>query len=140
EWLAGAIDWLDTQLGAAGRRRTGAVTQPHLRPWATALRAETDQGAVWLKAASSGTAFEIQLYPLLQRAVPRWVLEPIAIDLARNWIVLPDGGTTLGDRVTGAELVPSLAEILPQYAALQRELMPHAGALLALGLSDMRAA
>lgn len=140
EWREGAIAWLDEQLRAAGRRRTGPVEQPHLRPWATALRAETDGGVVWLKAASAGTAFEIQLYPLLQRAVPRWVLPPLAIDLERSWIVLPDGGPSLGDSVPADAVVPALREVLPQYAALQRELTPHADEMLALGLSDMRAA
>ena len=138
-WREEAIAWLDAQLRAAGRRRTGPVEQPHLRPWATALRAQTDGGVVWLKAASAGTAFEIQLYPLLQRSVPRWVLPPLAIDLERSWVVLPDGGKSLGDSVPEDAIVPALREILPQYAALQRELTPHADEMLALGLGDMRA-
>jgi len=140
EWQEGAVAWLDAQLGAAGRRRTGPVEQPHLRPWATALRAQTDGGVVWLEAASAGTAFEIQLYPLLQRTVPRWVLPPLAIDLERRWIVLPDGGECLGNSVPPDAIAPALREVLPQYAALQRELMPHTDEMLALGVSDMRAA
>jgi hypothetical protein len=140
EWREVAIAWLDAELQAVGRERTGPVEQPHLRPWATALRAPTTQGKVWLKAASRGTAFEIQLYPLLQRVVPHWVLAPIAVDLERNWILLPDGGEALGQSIPEADLVPALALVLPQYAHLQRELTPHAEEMLALGLSDMRAA
>ena len=53
--------WLDERLAASGIRRTGEVEQPHLRPWATALRAPTDRGPVWRKAAGPETAFEVAL-------------------------------------------------------------------------------
>jgi hypothetical protein len=139
EWLATALAWLDEQLHAAGIQRTGSAEQPHLRPWATALRVPTTRGVFWLKAASAGTAFEIRLYPLLRRAAPGWVLEPLAIDLERSWIVLPDGGATLRASVPPARLVPALLQVLPQYAELQRQLSPHAGEMLELGLADMRA-
>jgi hypothetical protein len=139
EWREGAVAWLDAQLRAAGQPRTGPVEQPHLRPWATALRAPTAQGAVWLKAASPGTSFEIRLYPLLQRSAPEWVLPVLAVDLERSWIVLPDGGATLGQSAPAAQLISGWLQVLPQYAELQRKLAPHAGEMLALGLADMRA-
>jgi hypothetical protein len=50
------VTWLDERLAASGIRRTGEVSQPHLRPWATALRAPTDRGPVWLKASGPETA------------------------------------------------------------------------------------
>lgn len=140
EWRATALQWLDRQLGAAGIERTGPPEQPHLRPWATALCVPTTHGSYWLKAAAAGTAFEIRLYPLLQRAVPRWVLEPLAVDLERSWVLLPDGGTLLGNRVPEAELEQAWLQVLPRYAELQLELAPHAAEMLALGLADMRAA
>ncbi|MGH9035273.1 MAG: aminoglycoside phosphotransferase family protein [Acidimicrobiia bacterium] len=67
EWRDGAVAWLDEQLRAAGIERTGDVEQPHLRPWATALRAPTTAGPVWLKAPGPGTVFEVGLYGLLTR-------------------------------------------------------------------------
>ena len=139
EWRERAVAWLDAQLANAGVHRVGDVEQPHLRPWATALSAQTNRGKVWLKAACAGTRFEVGLYELLQRAAPRWVLAPIAVDTARGWIVLPDGGPSLGEAVGGAEVASALARILPQYGELQRTLAPHAAALLALGVADMRA-
>ncbi|HEY6707110.1 MAG TPA: hypothetical protein VJB61_05890 [Actinomycetota bacterium] len=44
DWRREAEAWQDGQLAARGIRRTGEVTQPHLRPWATVLRAPTTQG------------------------------------------------------------------------------------------------
>jgi hypothetical protein len=139
-WRALAVSWLDEQLAAAGIRRTGQVDQPHLRPWATALTAPTSHGRVWLKATGPATAFEVGLYQLLERVAPDHVLTPIAADTTRGWILLPDGGPPLGDRLTGGDLVDAMVAALLQYGQLQRDLAPHADALLALGVTDMRAA
>lgn len=138
-WRASAVSWLDDRLSVAGVERVGDVEQPHLRPWATALKAPTTRGWVWLKAAGPSTAFEAGLYEMLEQEVPDRVLTPIAIDVGRGWIVLPDGGPTLGDQLDGDELVTALATVLPQYAQLQRELAPRVEDLIALGIADMRA-
>lgn len=84
-WRELAVSWLDEQLAAAGIDRTGAIEQPHLRPWATALTAPTTHGPGWLKAAGPGTAFEVGLYELLHRVVPEHVLTPLATILPRSW-------------------------------------------------------
>ena len=139
-WRDGAVAWLDLVLAGVGWERTGDVTQPHLRPWATALRAPTSGGVVWLKAAGPGTAFEVGLYGVLARVVPDRVLVPIAADPDRGWIVLPDGGPTLRDRRAGAADVDGLAAALADYGRLQRDLAPHVDALLAAGVADMRPA
>ena len=137
-WLEEATDWIDEQLAVAGTRRTGPVAQPHLRPWATVLRVPTSDGRVWLKAAAPRTSHEIALYELLAREVPEHVLVPLAVDVARGWVLLPDGGTRLGDRVGSDGLVAALCAVLPQYAELQRALAPGADEMLALGAPDMR--
>jgi hypothetical protein len=139
-WRAQAVAWLDERLAAAGMKRTGDVEQPHLRPWSTVLRAPTSAGPVWLKAAGPGARFEAGLAELLARTVPDHVLAPIGVDAGRGWIVLPDGGRSLGERTEGAELVEGLVAALVQYARLQRELAPRVDELLALGVADMRPA
>jgi hypothetical protein len=101
-----------------------------VRPWATILRATTAAGTVWMKAAAPATAFEAGLYELLARVVPEHVLVPIAVDADRGWMLLPDGGPTVG--------LEALPKALAAYAHLQHELMPHAGELLAAGVTDMR--
>jgi Phosphotransferase enzyme family len=138
-WLKTATSWLDEQLAGAGIRRTGAVEQPHLRPWATVLKAPTTAGTVWLKANGPGTAFEAGLYELLARVAPARVLVPIAVDVTRGWVAMPDGGPPLADRVAGADLACALAAILPRYGELQRDFAPEAERALALGVADMRA-
>jgi hypothetical protein len=137
-WLEEATDWIDERLAVAGTRRTGPVEQPHLRPWATVLSAPTSRGTVWLKAAAPRTSHEIALYELLAREVPEHVIVPLAVDVARGWVLLPDGGTRLGDRVGSDDLVAALCAVLPQYAELQRALAPGAEEILALGAPDMR--
>jgi hypothetical protein len=139
-WRAGAGAWLDERLGEVGWARTGPVEQPHVRPWATALRAPTTGGDVWLKAAGPGTAFEIGLYGVLSRVAPDRVLAPVAADVERGWIVLPDGGPPLRERLEGQPLVDALAAALADYGRLQRDLVPHVDELLAAGVTDMRPA
>ncbi|MCW2881794.1 MAG: hypothetical protein JWQ95_5894 [Sphaerisporangium sp.] len=139
-WRQTVVSWLDEQLAAAGLERTGEVTQPHLRPWGTVLTAPTTRGPVWLKAPGPDTAFEVGLYRLLLRVAPDRILPPIAVDVERGWVALPDGGTPLGERVDGAALAQALVTILPEYGRLQRDLMPHVDDLPPLGVADMRAA
>jgi hypothetical protein len=93
-----------------------------------------------MKAPAAGTAFEIGLYQVLARLVPERVLVPIAVDPERAWIVLPDGGTSLGERLDGPELADALAEALGHYAELQRTLGDSVEELRGVGVSDMRPA
>ena len=139
-WRALAVEWIDERLAAAGRRRTGPVEQPHLRPWATVLRVPADGGTVWMKAAGPGTAFEVGLLDLLARQVPDRVLVPLATDPGRGWMLLPDGGPSLGERLDGEALADELVDALVAYGRLQRDLAPHADEMLALGVADMRPA
>jgi hypothetical protein len=136
--MSDRTEWLDQRLAAAGLRRTGEITCPHDRPWGTVHTAPTTGGPVWLKAPGAGTVFEVALYELLGEVAPDHALRPIAVDPDRGWILLPDGGTTLGD--AGTDLVDGLVTVLPQYAALQRDLAGHTGALLSCGVADMRPA
>jgi hypothetical protein len=141
-WRQEAVAWLDERLAADGTRRVGEVTQPHLRPWATMLRAPTTRGVVWLKAAGPETAFEVEQYGLLERVAPERILVPIARDAGPRggWMVLPDGGVPLGERLDEVDLVEAMVEVLPRYGELQRDLGPHTDELLRLGIADMRAA
>ena len=137
-WRAQAEGWIDRRLAEAGLERTGVVEQPRVRPWATVLRAPTTSGVVWMKAAGPATAFEAGLYALLAREAPGEVLAPLALDAPRGWMLLPDGGLSLGERLDGAEQAGAMTAALAQYGRLQRALAPHAAALPALGVPDMR--
>jgi hypothetical protein len=139
-WLTAATEWIDSQLAAVGWARTGPVEPAHVRPWAAVLGVPTSGGAVWMKAAGPGTAFEVPLYGLLASAAPEHVLTPLAADPARAWLLLPDGGPTLGARPEGVDRGSALVEALVQYGRLQRTLAAHVDEMLALGVADMRPA
>jgi len=108
-----------------------------VRPWSALLEATTTSGRVWLKASSIHTAFEVGLYAQLHTLSPERVLEPLGLDTDRGWIVLPDGGTLLGNACPGDDLPGALERVVPLYAELQLGLMPHARALVSLGVTDM---
>jgi hypothetical protein len=136
-WLAEATVWLDESLAAQGIRRLGDLELARVRPWATVLRADTTAGVTWFKACGPGTAFEVPLYELAHRHVPAFVLEPVAIDIERSWMVLPDGGPILADDLDPDLVMRRLLDVLPRYAELQQGLAPHVDELLAIGLTDM---
>ena len=136
-WREQVVAWMDRRLEEAGLRREGEPEQVRVRPWATVLRAPASGGTVWLKAAAPGTAFEAGLYETLHRLAPDRILEPIALDAARGWMLLPDAGEPLGALRDDLRV---LEEVLPVYARFQRDLAPHAGELVALGVTDMRPA
>lgn len=136
-WLEAATGFMDEALRHHGRERTGPVTRSRVRPWSALLEAPSTSGRVWLKAGSESTAFEAALYAHLHAVLPGRVLEPLGLDAERGWIVLPDGGTLLGHACPGDTLPSALEHVVPLYAELQLGLMPHAQALVSLGVSDM---
>jgi Phosphotransferase enzyme family len=137
-WIAGATAWVDERLAEAGLARTGEMEQRSLRPWASVLRVPSSAGPIWLKATGPQARFEVRLYRLLQDVAPERVLTPLASSVERGWVLLPDGGPSLGDRLEGRALVDALGEALPAYGRLQRDLAPRTHELLELGVSDMR--
>jgi hypothetical protein len=138
--LTEALSWLDPHLAAAGIACTAEPARARVRPWSTVIEVPTDRGPVWIKAGAPGMDFEAALYALLVRVVPGHVLAPIAIDPIRRRVALPDGGPALRDRLDGAELAAALAAPLAAYGDLQLALAPHVGAMLQLGVPDMRPA
>lgn len=137
-WLAHATAWIDERLAEAGLHRTGDVEQRSLRPWAAVWRVPSSGGPAWLKATGPQASFEVGLYELLHSVAPERVLAPLAVSRRRSWVLLPDGGESLGERLEAPALVGALADALPAYARLQLDLAPHATELLELGVSDMR--
>jgi hypothetical protein len=133
-------EWVDDRLAEAGLRRTGELTCVHDRPWATVYTAPTTGGPVWLKAPGPGVRFEVALYELLAKVAPDRIPRPIALDLDRCLLLLPDGGATLGAQLGELDLTDALVTVLPQYGQLQRDLVPCTDSLLSFGVTDMRPA
>ena len=60
-WRVEADSWAEARLEELGLERTGAIEQPHVRPWSTVLRIPTDAGDVWFKANMPGLEHEARL-------------------------------------------------------------------------------
>jgi hypothetical protein len=133
-----ATAWVDQRLAAAGLARIGEIETLRERPWGTVMSAESSAGPVWFKAPGPAVAFEVPLYRLLVESAPGMVLEPIASDEERGWLLLPDGGESLGEMLEGDALVDALELALPRYAELQLAIAPRVDELIGLGIADMR--
>ncbi len=139
-FLGDATAWIDEALGGCGSERTGPAELTRVRHWGAIVRAPSIGGTVWLKAPADATLFELGIYDVLSAAAPERILEPLAIDHERGWVLLPDGGEPVGERLSGEERVEAMVAAMPRYAELQIALIPHADELVSRGVSDMRAA
>jgi hypothetical protein len=129
-WRDEVLAWVT---GVTGLHPTGEPTQRH-RAWSTVLRVPTAEGPVWLKEPCAGMAHEVGLHALLARLAPEAVATPLAVDVTRSRLLLPDTGPSVRD--TGADPSDALTEALPRYAHLQRAVAGHVDAMAALGVPD----
>jgi Phosphotransferase enzyme family len=118
----------------------GEIEQVHVRPWSTVLRVPTSAGDVWFKAALPGLDHDAAVTAVLARLRPDVVLVPIALDLDRGWMILPDGGERLREVLARERNPDRWLEIMPLYAELQIAAAPHVDELIACELPDYRLA
>jgi hypothetical protein len=100
----------------------------------------TSDGVVWFKAALAGAAHDVAVTVTLARIRPDLVLEPLAVDQQRLWMLLPDGGERLRELFERAHHPRPWDEVLPAYAELQLAATPEADTLVAAGVPDLRLA
>jgi len=133
-WRAEVDAWVTDRTTELGLRRTVDGEQ-RAYPWSTVVRIGTDTGPVWFKANGLGMHHEARLYEVLRRRCAGHVLDPLALDVDRGWLLLPDGGRTLRE-VEGASTDLALWErMLVEYAQLQRSLEPCVRELLDAGVT-----
>ena len=131
--------WAGEWLSARGLRVREAVPVRAM-PWASVLSIGLDGPGpvvVWGKATSPALAVEADVLPVLARAAPGLVLEPLAVDRERGYLLLPDGGPTIGD-VPPDEALPLWRTALSSYARLQHAATAAVPELLAAGAADLR--
>jgi hypothetical protein len=138
--LSGALAWVDEQLDAAGRSRTGDVDQFHVRPWATVIRVPTHEGDLFFKANTAELRHEALVALLLARRVPDRVPPLIADDLDRGWMIMEDGGRRLREVIAEERDLSRWDDILEGAADIARALEPDVDELLAAGVPDLRLA
>jgi hypothetical protein len=118
--------WIESHVEVAG-----AIEQPHIRPWATALRVPTARGTMWFKAARPAFAHEARVVELLRPFAPDLLPEVIA-STDDGWLLLADAGERAREHPVDWRAV------LHAYAELQRESASVVDALLAAGAYDNR--
>ena len=96
-----AVAWVDERLAAAGLDAPGEVEQPRVRPWATVLRIPVATARSGSRPPGPAPRSRSCSTRCSRAPCPDRVLTPIAADAARGWILLPDGGPTLGEREGG---------------------------------------
>jgi hypothetical protein len=135
-WLADAHAWIDAQLDRIGLAHDGPVEQPHVRPWATALRIPTSDGPVWFKAAIPVLGYEPAALELISRRRPNLVPELLAADLDRGWMLTADGGERLRELVERERSLDRWLDVLPRYAELQLALAADGDGFVSLGMPN----
>jgi hypothetical protein len=129
-----ARTWVLDRLGPLGHGLTGEWEQPHVRPWSTAIRFESDAGRLWFKANGPGIRFEAALTAALGRLCPDLVPDVLAADGPRGWSLTRDAGPVLRSVFGPDELWDVWPGLLARYAAAQLSLAEHADELLASGI------
>ncbi|MER6546121.1 phosphotransferase [Streptomyces sp. NPDC001250] len=138
-WQDAALAWVADRLAERGLRMGGDLAV-RLRPWSVLVRVPVEgRDAVWFKANPPAGAFEGPLTAALARWVPGQVLEPLAVDAERAWVLLPDGGELFRSVLSRAPVEPRAWEdLLRQYASLQQAVTPHAHEIERLGVPSTR--
>jgi len=137
-WLAEVKGWVDWQLEELGLQSTGALEQPHVRPWSTVLRMPTTGGDVWFKANVPVLAYEAAVVGLLAARRPGFVPGLLATDVERGWMLMADGGERLREIVERERDLGRWLDILPRYGRLQIDMAEDRDRLLGVGLPDRR--
>ena len=128
--LAAAEAWIHETV-----RPTGPLELEKERPWATVLRVPIDGGRAFFKASRPVQAFEPGLTAALASRWPDLVVEVLAHDSERAWLLTADAGSPLDDLGNPPE---RWLGILPRYAELQRAEGRQLPVLLDLDVPDLR--
>lgn len=135
-WIAGAQQWIEQSVRAAGLRLTGPVEQPHVRPWSTVMVIPTDGGLFYFKANMPLLAFEARLTQALAARSPDCTPEILAANLDEGWMITRHAGTPLRALLHTPEDLHLLDPILPRLAEVQMAWLNRQEDLLALGVLD----
>ena len=139
-WLQDTHIWIHDVLQQQGIPVQGPIEQPHVRPWATVLRVPTGAGDVYFKAMLPTLAHEPAVTEALARWRPDCMPRVIAVDTARDWMLVADMGDRLRSHIHNPADLWHWHEVLPLYADVQIEMAARVAELLALGIRDWRLA
>jgi hypothetical protein len=135
-WFRQAEAWIHNQLTHLGQPTTGPVEQVKLWFLSCILRVPTTQGMVYFKATNGSLLMvnEAVLTQRLAQLFPAVMPQPLAIDAARDWVLLADFGPEVGWDAA----VETREAALVAFAQLQIASAPQVDELLAQGCIDRR--
>ena len=114
-WFSAAAGWMQHELDRKNIQVTGSVQQFRVcLPNSAILRVRTSQGHCYFKAGHLTPPKEAEMTMALAKRWPQLVPEPLAVDIARNWMLHWDYGLTEELRASPADYsatVRSMAEL-----------------------------
>ncbi|MEZ4867774.1 MAG: phosphotransferase [Caldilineaceae bacterium] len=138
QWLTEVSTWIAAELGHRGLVLRGVPQQIYTRPWSTIVQAPTADATYFFKAVIPLLAYEAALTEQLAQWQPDLLPPLLAIDAARGWLLMADGGTRLRTVLQTSQDIGHWQRVLPQYAALQIKLSQAQESCLQLGVPDRR--
>jgi hypothetical protein len=139
-WQKQAHEWIRAQAQRNSIQLTGEIEQPHVYPWSTVLRVQSDAGWLFFKATAPETLYESALTQMLAGWYPDCMPELLAVDSGRGWMLMRDGGHLLRDFIRPAQDISPWGPVITRYSDLQIGLAGHVTKILALGIPDHRLA
>ncbi|MBK9924161.1 MAG: aminoglycoside phosphotransferase family protein [Anaerolineales bacterium] len=139
-WIEQAHAWIRSETARRSIQLTGEIEQPHAYSWSTVLHVPTSAGKLYFKATAPETLHEIALTEKLAGWFPDCQLELVAVDTARGWMLMRDGGEQLRASIRPTKDVRPWEPVIVKYAELQIGLAEHVEEILALGIPDHRLA
>src|SRR6185503_15468510 len=94
----------------------------------------------FFKATAGETLFEMALTQKLAAWFPDCMPELVAVDAARGWMLMRDGGEQLRATIRPTQDIKPWEPVITRYAELQIGLVDHVDEILALGIPDHRLA
>lgn len=97
-WLRELFEWVQEQVSPLGLEVTGEFRQLNASPTFSLIRLETDDGALWFKAAGEPNAHELPVSLLLARLFPKHVPQILGVRPSWNgWLSAEASGAPLDE-------------------------------------------
>jgi len=138
DWQAQAHEWIRAEAKRNSIQLTGDIEQNHAYAWSTVMRVLSNEGTLFFKATAPETIYEIALTEKMAGWFPDRMPELVAIDTARGWMLMRDGGEQLRASIRPTQDIKPWEPVITQYAELQIGLAEHVDEILALGIPDHR--
>jgi aminoglycoside/choline kinase family phosphotransferase len=139
-WQKQAHDWIRAEARRNSIQLCGKIEQPHAYAWSTVMRVTSNEGTLFFKATAPETIYEIALTEKMAGWFPDCMPDLVAVDAARGWMLMRDGGEQLRASIRPTKDVRPWEPVIVRYADLQIGLAEHVDEILTLGLPDHRLA